>query len=63
VSVAPSKPREYWRWPDHTITYLNLKKEIWVNISGLFSATLVADEAVKAPERDGVKLGTSTTPA
>jgi hypothetical protein len=27
VSVAPSKPHGYWRWLDHTITYLNFKKE------------------------------------
>ena len=29
VSVAPSKPHGYWRWLDHTITYLNFKKEMW----------------------------------
>jgi hypothetical protein len=32
VSVAPSKPHGYWRWLDHTITYLNFKKEMWVKI-------------------------------
>jgi hypothetical protein len=31
ASVAPSKPHGYWRWLDHTITYLNFKKEMWVN--------------------------------
>jgi hypothetical protein len=28
ASVAPSKPHGYWRWLDHTITYLNFKKEM-----------------------------------
>jgi len=25
-----SKPHEYWRWADHTTTYLEFKKEMWV---------------------------------
>jgi hypothetical protein len=29
VSFAPSKPHEYWHWPDHTITYTDIKKEMW----------------------------------
>jgi hypothetical protein len=24
-----SKPREYWRWLDHTITYPKVKREMW----------------------------------
>jgi hypothetical protein len=43
VSVAPSKPHEYWRWLDHTITYLNFKKEMWVNSLGrIFSLSEMA---------------------
>jgi len=30
VSFAPSKPHEYWRWRDHTTTYTEFKKEMWV---------------------------------
>jgi hypothetical protein len=29
VSLAPSKPHEYRRWLDHTITYLSFKKKMW----------------------------------
>jgi hypothetical protein len=27
--VLLAKPHEYWRWPDHTITYAKFKKEMW----------------------------------
>jgi hypothetical protein len=29
-----SKPHEYWRWLDHTTTYTDFKKEMWVNFWG-----------------------------
>src|SRR5271169_2266856 len=32
AAFAPSKPHEYWRWPDHTAVYANFKKEMWANI-------------------------------
>jgi hypothetical protein len=28
--VLLSKPHEYWRWRDHTTTYSEFKKEMWV---------------------------------
>jgi hypothetical protein len=30
--VLLSKPHEYWRWLDHTITYPIFKKEMWAKI-------------------------------
>ena len=30
LSRLRSKPHQYWRWPDHTITYTIFKKEMWV---------------------------------
>ena len=27
--IVLSKPHEYWRWPDHTTTYTDFKKEMW----------------------------------
>jgi hypothetical protein len=41
VSVAPSKPHGYWRWLDHTITYLNFKKEMWVKSSSKTSGMVI----------------------
>jgi hypothetical protein len=26
-----SKPHEYWRWADHTTTYLEFKMEMWAS--------------------------------
>jgi len=28
--ALPSQPHEYWRWLDHTTTYSEFKKEMWV---------------------------------
>jgi len=37
--VLLSKPHEYWRWFDHTATYTDFKKEMWVHFSTSFSRT------------------------
>jgi hypothetical protein len=34
VSFAASKPHEYWCWLDHTTTYSEFKKEMWVQTFG-----------------------------
>jgi hypothetical protein len=34
-----SKPHEYWRWADHTTTYLEFKKEMWTNFNATGTAT------------------------
>jgi hypothetical protein len=49
VSITPSQPHGYWRWLDHTITYLNFKKEMWANIG-----CVLLEEPFFFPEKDWI---------
>jgi hypothetical protein len=41
------KPHEYWRWLDHTTTYSEFKKEMWVDTS---KVRLLLAEIAKAAQ-------------
>jgi hypothetical protein len=51
--VLLSKPHEYWRWFDHTATYTDFKKEMWVKYDD-------EDFIVAGQERSGLKFSSES---